>query len=316
VRQLPIETNPPEHTDYRRIVEPFFRRPRDPEFVDKVEALIRELLDNAAACERVEVVHDFSLPLQSRSLAYLLDVPESEADTWIGWGVHVFHDPTVSKEQGSVLDRYIEEHLDRGGEDPDHGIFSALHRATYRGRPLTREEMTGFVNLTFAGGRDTMIHSASLILHYFAMHPDALAWIRQDERRVVTATEEFLRYFSPLTHLGRVCPEGAEVSGHTVPADGRVSLCYASANRDAEAFEDPETVRLDRKPNPHVAFGFGPHTCLGALHARLVIRTLVAEVAARIGALEVLEAREHIEAPQSFGRVLGFDELWMRLARR
>ena len=119
-----------------------------------------------------------------------------------------------------------------------------------------------------------------------------------------------------MTHLGRVCPEGAEVGGHTVPADDRVSLCYASANRDAEAFENPEAVRLDRKPNPHVAFGFGPHTCLGALHARLVIRTLVAEVAARIGALEVLEAREHIEAPEAFGRVLGFDTLWMRLARR
>ena len=87
MRQLPIETNPPEHTEYRAIVEPFFQRAKQSEVIAKVEALIAELLAQALASESIEVVNDFALPVQSRALTYLLNMPEAEADTWIGWGV-------------------------------------------------------------------------------------------------------------------------------------------------------------------------------------------------------------------------------------
>jgi cytochrome P450 len=90
MRQLPIETDPPEHTDYRAIIEPFFRRAKDPGVIASVERLVDELLDVAMERDAIEVVHEFALPLQSRALTFLLNVPETEAETWIRWGIHVF----------------------------------------------------------------------------------------------------------------------------------------------------------------------------------------------------------------------------------
>jgi cytochrome P450 len=264
MRQLPIETNPPEHTEYREIVEPFFQRAKQADVIANVEALIAGKLSEALDRESIEVVNEFALPIQSRALTYLLNVPESEADTWIGWGMHVFKVAGGEFKKGMALEDYLHAQFDRAQANPGSDFFSALTMASFRGRRLTREEMMGFGNLTFAGGRDTIIHSISSILAYFGWNPDALEYLRQDPKRIVHASEEFFRVFMPLTHIGRVCPVETDVQGVTVPAGGRVSLCWASANFDAAVFEAPEEVRLDRKPNPHISFGFGTHLCLGA----------------------------------------------------
>src|SRR5581483_251752 len=153
MRQLPIETNPPEHTEYRAIVEPFFQRAKLPEMISKVEGLMDEKLTEALARDSVEVVEQFALPVQSRSLTYLLNVPESEAQTWIAWGIHVFKGAGGTFKKENVLEAYLAAQLDRAAAKPGPDFFSALTTATYRGRRLTREEMMGFGNLTFAGGR-------------------------------------------------------------------------------------------------------------------------------------------------------------------
>jgi cytochrome P450 len=113
----------------------------------------------------------------------------------------------------------------------------------------------------------------------------------------------------PLTHIGRVCPVETDVQGVTVPAGGRVSLCWASANFDAAVFEAPEEVRLDRKPNPHISFGFGTHLCLGAPHARLIVRSLLKALTARVGRIAVLDAKEHIEREAHYQRSNGWESL-------
>ena len=263
MRQLPIETDPPEHTDYRKITDPFFQRPKDPAFIARIEALIDGLLLAALGRDAIEIVNEFALPLQSRALTYLLNVPESEAETWIGWGIHVFKVTGGEFKKGNLLEDYLHAQFDRAVARPGEDFFSALTQATFRGRPLNREEMMGFANLAFAGGRDTIIHTVSCALGYLAAHPEALEYLRADPKRITLASEEFFRVFMPLTHIGRVCPEATEVNGVTVKAGDRISLCWASANLDAKAFDAPEEVRLDRKPNPHLAFGFGPHLCMG-----------------------------------------------------
>ena len=106
MRQLPIETNPPEHKEYRKLVDPFFKRAKLPEVIEKVEQLITRLLDEAGGNDSVEIVRDFALPLQSYALTYLLDVPESEAEIWIKWGIHVFHDPD-SPDEDIDLEPYL-----------------------------------------------------------------------------------------------------------------------------------------------------------------------------------------------------------------
>ncbi len=324
MRQLPIETNPPEHTEYRALVEPFFQRAKQPDVIAKVEALIDELLTAALARESLEVISEFALPVQSRALTYLLNVPESEADVWIGWGIHVFKVTGGEFKKGNVLETYLHRQFDlaevqvkeRASDalTPDDSLFTALVKATYRGRKLTREEMMGFGNLTFAGGRDTIIYSIANVLAYLGRNPEALAYLRADPRRIVHAGEEFFRVFMPLTHIGRVCPVETDVHGVKVSAGGRASLAWASANLDETVFDAPTEIRLDRKPNPHLSFGFGTHLCLGAPHARLIVRTLLQALCDRVAAVQILHAEPHVEREAAYTRVNGFDVLRLRLA--
>ncbi len=313
MRQLPVETDPPDHTDYRKIVEPFFQRAKDPGMIAQVESLVGRFLADALARPSVEVVREFALPIQSHSLTYLLNVDETEAATWISWGTHVFRD---GESKGGSLEVYLHRQFDRALAQPGDDFFSALTKATFRGRPLTREEMMGFANLTFAGGRDTVIHSITSVLAYLARHPEALAYLREDPGRIVHACEEFFRVITPLTHIGRVCPVETDVHGVKVPPGGRVSLCWASANQDESVFDAPGEIRLDRKPNPHLAFGFGAHLCLGAAHARLILRTLLQKCVDLLGSVQVAAAQERIEREAEYQRTVGFESLTLNFTRR
>ena len=316
MRQLPIETNPPEHTEYRAIVEPFFQRAKLPEVIAQVETLIHGKLTEALGRESIEVVNEISLPVQSKALTYLLNVPEAEADTWIGWGIHVFKVDGGEFKKGTVLEDYLQAQFDRAAAHAGEDFFSALTQARYRGRPLTRAEMMGFGNLTFAGGRDTIIHSISNIIAYFGENPAALDSLRQDPKRLVHAGEEFFRFFMPLTHIGRVCPVETDVHGVKVPPGGRVSLGWAAANFDETVFDAPDEIRLDRKPNPHVSFGFGPHLCLGAPHARLIVRCLLQTLVERVARITVLDARQHVEHEAQYERANGYESLVVRCTGR
>lgn len=312
VRQLPIETDPPEHTEYRAIVEPYFQRPKLPEMIAKVEALVDQLLGEAMARDTTEIVHGFALPLQARALTYLLDTDESEAETWIGWGIHVFRVRGGLK-KGVELEEYLTRKFAEVSRRPGPCFFSALTQARVRGRALTHEEKMGFANLTFAGGRDTVIHTVACALGHLAANPDALAYLREDPKRITLASEEFFRYFMPLTHIGRVCPVATSVHGERVPAGGRVSLGWASANRDESVFPQADEFRIDRKPNPHLSFGFGEHLCLGAPHARLILRTLLQKCVELVGSLEIVSAEERVEQEHSYARTLGYESLVLRV---
>ncbi len=313
VRQLPIETDPPLHGEYRDIVEPFFKKPRDPAFAAEIAALISKMLDSARDATSLEVVSEFAVPLQSKALAHLLGLPESEADEWIAWGTHVFHNLIDGNSNETAVDAYIAKQLDRASENPGTDFFSALTQAEFQGRKLTRDEMAGFANLTFAGGRDTVIHTITSVIAYLARHPEALEFLRADPKRAVLATEEFFRVVSPLTHIGRVCPVATEVYGIKVPEDGRISLGWASANRDPEAFPAPDEVRLDRKPNPHIAFGAGNHFCLGAFHARLIIRELIKQISQSVRKISIIEEVPNIEMTADFQRQIGYERLVVKM---
>jgi len=315
MRQLPIETDPPVHGEYRAIAEPYFQRPKLPEMVAKVEALIDELLRAALARETTEIVHGFALPIQARALTYLLDTDEREADTWIGWGVHVFRVRGGLK-KGVELEDYLTRKFDAVSQAPGRCFFSALTQARFQGRPLTREEMMGFANLTFAGGRDTVIHTIACALGHLAANPEALAYLREDPKRITLASEEFFRFFMPLTHIGRVCPVTTSVHGEQVPAGGRVSLGWASANRDESVFPEADVFKIDRKPNPHLSFGFGEHLCLGAPHARLLLRTLLQKCVELVDGMEIVSAEERTETEHSYERKLGYESLVLKFRPR
>ena len=308
VRQYPLEVDPPVHAEYRKIVEPFFLRPKQPEVLAKIHGLIDSLLTKALAADSIDAVKDFAIPLQSYALTYLLNVSEKEAELWVSWGIHVFKDGD-GKSKGPFMEKYSQQMFETAAENPGDDFFSALNEAKFEGRPLTMEEKLGYANIAFAGGRDTIIHTVTRTISYFAENPQALAWIRENPDRITLASEEFFRVFIPLTHIGRICPVKTDVHGFEVQPDGLVSLCWSSANRDPEVFAEPNEVRLDRKPNPHVAFGFGAHLCLGAHHARAIMRGLIQILAERVSNIAILETVELIEREPDYTRKIGYELL-------
>ena len=119
----------------------------------------------------------------------------------------------------------------------------------------------------------------------------------------------------PLTQIGRICPEGAEIQGVKVKSDHRIGLCWASANFDETVFEDSHEVRLDRRPNPHMSFGFRNHLCQGAAHARLVIRSLLETLCEQNISINVKEAERHIEHEEKFTRAIGYEKLQVQFSK-
>ena len=319
VRQLPIELDPPAHAKYRNIIEPIFKRPLESDFQEKLTEQIAALVDSAIEMDSVEVVSQFALPLQSRALALLLNFPIEESEEWISWGVHIFKgDDTGSLEAKAAVefDEYVEKQIDRVIKSPGKDIVSYLLSSEVDGRKLSREEVTGFVNLIFAGGRDTVINIVTNIIAYFSDNPESLEHLKDHSGLVSTATEEFVRYFSPLTHLGRVATKDVRLCNDHVKEGDRVSLCWASANRDENKFVDPDQIKLDRVPNPHVGFGFGNHSCIGATHARQIMRTLIPILAAKVKAIEINDFDEYLENVGKIKRKIGFTKLQAKFIPR
>ena len=142
-----------------------------------------------------------------------------------------------------------------------------------------------------------------------ADHKKSLQRLHEEPEITGKAVEEFVRYFSPLTQMGRVVTEDTQVCEHAAKADTRISLCWASANRDAAVFEKPNDVVLDRKLNPHVGFGFATHNCLGATHARQLLAILIRSLAEKINTIDIIDKEENIEDLQQFQRKVGFHSL-------
>jgi cytochrome P450 len=314
VRQFPIESDPPQHTEYRKIIEPTFNRANEPEYQARMVRLIEKMISATLSSDSIEVVSEFALPLQSRALSFLLGVPESEAQIWIKWGVHVLRDGDGST-KGKEMENYCKQALKKSSTWGEDNFFSVLNNATFQGRLLTDDEKLGFANLAFAGGRDTVINTVCLILAHFAHNPKDLARLRKEPELVNFAGEEFIRFATPLTHIGRKCPVDTKIHGVKVEAGKLISLCWASANFDDTIFENPGEIRLDRKPNPHVAFGNGTHTCLGAPHARLIIRTLLTQLTELVSSITFLSGQPKIEKAPDYERVNSFESLQLRLNR-
>ena len=310
-RQLPFEVDPPKHRAYRSIVEPWFKRPLMAEYQQTLAEMISGIIIEMISQDSVEIVNEFALPLQSRALTLLLNTPFAESETWISWGTHVFRSDgeALDGDKATILYDYIDRELDRAIANPSDDLYSVLIQSDFEGRKLSKEEAKGVLVLTFAGGRDTVINAVTNAIAYFADHPESLERIRKEPELINNAVEEMIRYFSPLTHMGRVVTEDTQVCEHASKADSRVSLCWASANRDETVFENPDEVVLDRKINPHVGFGFSHHNCLGATHARQIMKILLKELSEKVQSIDILDLQENIEHWGDFQRKVGYHKI-------
>ena len=314
-RQIPFEIDPPLHGEYRDLIEDWFKRPFQPDYAAKLTEQLNSIFDEMLQRDSFEVVSEFSLPVQSRALTLLLNIPQEEAEVWIGWGTHVFRseDNPLDGAKANILYDYIDEQIDKSAANPGDDLYSVLLSTDFQGRKLTKEEIKGIMILTFAGGRDTVINALTNTIAYFAEHPETLELIRQKPRTVHKLTEELVRYFSPLTHMGRVVTKDTQICKHAMKNDSRISLCWASANRDPNVFENPNEIIPDRRRNPHVGFGFSHHQCLGAHHTRQLMKAMMKVLAERNLSIEILDLEEKIEEWGEFNRKVGFEKLFVKI---
>jgi cytochrome P450 family 142 subfamily A polypeptide 1 len=308
-----IGDDDPRHNERRRLVARRFTPKAVAGHEQTVRAVVTELLDRVTGQGRCEVVEDLAAPLPAKVIGSLLGFPDeewarvkhwSEATIVAGGGPRYMSD--------GVADAFADycEHAARVAEErrarPVDDIFSLWTGAEADG-VLTAEEVLGEGLLLVDGGAETtrtVITGAVLAL---IEHPDEYRRLLDDPSLLPVAVEEFIRWVTPILNMRRTTTRDVDVAGTTIPAGDEVLLMYSSANRDEAVFEEPHRFDVGREPNPHVAFGFGTHFCLGAALARLEIRVMFEELLPRLRDLRLAPGAQPERIPNAFVR--GFRSL-------
>ena len=272
--QLPLEVDPPAHGAYRALIEPILGRRAIAALEPEIRRIAADLVERFRERGSAEAVFDLAVPMVATTIAHALGRPQDAAEL-TAWGITSWEHLPDGSRSGARLDAYVDRALDEAPAHDDTDAFARIARATVEGRPLTRVEQVGLTNLLLAGGRDTVIHTICGALWHLAGDPAARASLRDEPARLHLAIEEYLRYLSPNTGMERRATEDLAGDWGRASNGEIVILGWGPANHDPTAFERPGEIRLDRRPNPHVAFGSGPHTCVGIHLARIEVRAFL-----------------------------------------
>ncbi len=274
-RQLPLESDPPLHSALRAFLVPFFSKGSLAPFQQGIEADARGLVAPLSGGE-LEMVRGVGLPLVVRTIARLLDRPR-DVDEWASWGPSVWGDHD-GRRDGAPLLTYLERAVDEGAAGTGGRLFNLLASTPIAGVVLNRDQQIGVGSLLLAGGRDTVMNLIAGMAWMVAAHPTHVAALRGDLAVRTAFIEETLRLTTPLGLMERIDRGVARGDPQQPP---HVGLDFASANHDATVFTCPAELRLDRPAmSPHIAFGIGPHACVGAPLARIEAHAVLSELLA------------------------------------
>ncbi|HEX4226529.1 MAG TPA: cytochrome P450 [Pseudonocardiaceae bacterium] len=266
----------PEHARYRRMLVGEFTVRRIEALRPRVEATVHELLDTMAAGPKpVDLVSSFALPLPSLVICHLLGVPYADHEFFQQHSREMLDatgDPAEALRAANQLVGYLAGLVKAKAADPGDDLLSRLIDARLRTGELTGREVTGMATLLLVAGHETTANQLALGVAALLSDPDRAARFRA-ATDVPGAVEELLRLLT-ITHFGRrrVATEDVEVRGTLIRAGEGVIAAGDIANRDPDVFADPDRFDPTRKPNRHIAFGFGVHQCLGQPLARLELQ--------------------------------------------
>jgi cytochrome P450 len=286
---VPVAADPPEHTRYRQILHPFFSVRGTARWLHAVRALAAELIDGFIDRGECDLVADFAVPLPTQVFLTLFGLPPGDRERLIAWkdallgavGISSAEPPSdsaiaLAAELYEYLVGHIAERRVRGGSD----VLSQLLADT-GGQRLTDDEVLGLSFLFVLAGLDTVTSALSTAFAALATRQELRRQIVADPAVIRGAVEELLRFDGPVVTVPRVATRDVEVAGRTIPADAHVAVAIAAANHDPAQHADPSGVDFGRKER-HLAFGGGPHGCLGAHLARLEMRVALEEWHRRI----------------------------------
>ena len=281
-----IGSDNPTHDRLRSIMQKRFTPRRLAYMQERVEKLSRELLRPAATGSDSDLVPDFTVPLPVTVIAELLGVEAERIDDFKRWSnalVTIINaadgeERRLALAEVGELAAYLSETADKRRREPTQDLIGALVDAEKEPGRISAGEVLSYCILLLVAGNETTTNLIGGMASALIDNPDQLALLRDDPSLINNAVEEGLRYCSPVQGLFRHVFNDTELNGVTIPAGSRVWVCYASANRDPERFEDPNRFDIRRDCRGHVAFGWGLHFCLGANLARREARTALAEL--------------------------------------
>jgi cytochrome P450 len=293
-----MHTDPPAHTRYRKLVQPAF----SPPVMRTLDAVIRErarrAVDALPLGAPVDVVAELAVPFPLRVISDLLGIPEDDWPRFYEWseaaipGATDWPEERIAELMGEMVTYLLATAADRRTA-PRDDVISRLATVEVDGDTLDDTELAMFLVQLLVAGNETTRNALSGGLVAFSEAPDQWARLRADPGLVDTAVEEILRWTTPVVYFMRTTTREVEVGGRTIPAGAPVVLHYLAANRDeAEFGPTAEQFDVGRSPNHHVAFGSGPHFCLGAALARIELRAVLEALAARVATVEPAGAVE------------------------
>jgi cytochrome P450 len=295
--------DPPRHTKLRALVSQAFTPRSVANLEPRIRDISRELLDQKIERGEMDLSADYAIPLPMTVIAEMLGIPAGDRPQFRRWAdvlLNMIYTITggeaavraveeavaASFEMSGYLTRQLAERRARPKDD----LLTRLVLAEVDGERLTEKDILDFFQLLLLAGSETTTNLINNAILCFIEHPDQLARLRAEPDLLPSAIEEVLRYRSPLQAVFRQTTRDVEVHGTVIPARKLVLVMIGSANRDPRQFRDADRFDITRDPNPHLAFGLGPHFCLGAPLARLEARIALPDLLGRLKSLALASA--------------------------
>ena len=317
---VPNGMDPPEHTEFRRILDGYFAPEAmaafEPECREIALGLIHELPADGETDLMAELAEAFALQIQCAFMGW----PNELHEPLYQW-TRKNHTATLNKDEAAMsavafeFDGYIKELLDvryKAGANAPRDVTTALLREQVFGRRITADEVVSTIRNWTVGELSTIAASVGILAHYLAMNPALQQRLRVQPDLIPQANEEILRMHSPLVMNRRVTTRPVSIRGRELPARTRVAVIWASANRDEAVFGDPDEFRLDRDPALNLVYGAGIHVCPGAPLARLELRVVIENLLEHTSRISPVPGKK---ATRAFYPASGFSTLPLHIRK-
>lgn len=286
----PIESDPPRHTEFRSPVADHFG-PRPMRALEpSIRASVRDLIGDFVEAGEADLVQQLAIQLPAIAITRLLNIPDHDRASFTEWTVRLIRNPEDLDAVGDAMEYFGQVYDDRRAH-PQDDIPTLMLGIEVEGRRILEEEYLCMLNVLVMAGLDTTANAGANILELLALQPDIRIELINDPTLIKRSIDELLRFVTPLPALARTATEDIKFDGLTIAAGQRVLLNWISANHDPDAFAEPNSIDLHRKNINHLAFGAGPHRCLGQHLARLELWVLLEEVLRVIPDYQIEPAR-------------------------